>query len=273
MYRLVGFLILALFASAQHDGNFTSISDAFPPLTNFSAISNPSSRPGSQNLTYCCLLAVSTAFQVQNGSLVLRRPEFVDSNTTAKTFLDQTEEVGFTCTKKFDGDMRGSPRIRATYSWCEDNCSGGWGISKPGKLQQWAGPLLAFIIPCLVFSINIPRRRKFEVSNTLFKPTPQNHWRYLFTPIRAVVAVVIVSIDTLLWLCLCFAFAGPMVLSGIYEAFLDSRLLIFIADGLERGTVDKPLCTRLLYTILVGNLDFRLKEGSSLKIFQIETMH
>ncbi len=84
----------------------------------------------------------------------------------------------------------------------------------------------------------------------------------MLTPIRFIVAVFIVTLDYLIWMALCFAFAGPMILSGIYEAFLDSRILDFV---MREGNVglSKVMSTRLLYIILVGNLDFKWKSGKS----------
>lgn len=72
-------------------------------------------------------------------------------------------------------------------------------------------------------------------------------------------AATIVTADVLIWLALCFAFSGPMILSGVFEAFLDSRILDFV--GRETGTLDRIWSTRLLYIILVGNLDFDWNSG------------
>ena len=82
---------------------------------------------------------------------------------------------------------------------------------------------------------------------------------FMLAPVRFAVAIVIVTLDYLIWLALCFAFAGPMILSGVFEAFLDSRILDFV--GKEGRRLSKVMCTRLLYIILVGNLDFKWNTG------------
>ena len=84
----------------------------------------------------------------------------------------------------------------------------------------------------------------------------------MLTPIRVIVAALVVTLDVLIWLALCFGFSGPMILSGVCEAFLDSRILDFVAIEGKNG-LDKKMSTRLLYIILVGNLNFDWKIGKS----------
>jgi hypothetical protein len=160
----------------------------------------------------------------------------------------------FPCTATFDGSLSGAPEITSTYRWCKSNCNG-WQISQAKKLQQWIGPLVAFILPALVFCLNVPRRRNLDVSDQLFRPRPDDVLSFLLTPAKFLLAVVIVSIDTLIWLATCFAFAAPMILSGVYEAFWDHRILKFLDE--EGGKLPIETRARLLYIILVGNLDLR----------------
>jgi hypothetical protein len=67
-----------------------------------------------------------------------------------------------------------------------------------------------------------------------------------------------VSVDTLIWLALCFAFASPMILSGVYEAFWDHRVVRFLNDEGCKLTIE--MRAKLLYIILVGNLDLQGNE-------------
>lgn len=71
--------------------------------------------------------------------------------------------------------------------------------------------------------------------------------------IAASAAAVLVVLDAFTWLMTIFALSGPILLSAIYEAFLDSRLLNYVND--ERRWLTAAQRTRLLYIILVGNLD------------------
>ena len=56
-----------------------------------------------------------------------------------------------------------------------------------------------------------------------------------------------------------FALAGPILLSGIYEAFLDNRILQYIDDDCSDKISADRLSTaqraHLSYIVLVGNLD------------------
>lgn len=71
--------------------------------------------------------------------------------------------------------------------------------------------------------------------------------------VAALAAAVLVVLDTIAWLMTIFALSGPILLSAIYEAFLDSRLLEYVHD--ERSKLSVAQRARLLYIILVGNLD------------------
>src|SRR5437667_2298640 len=76
-------------------------------------------------------------------------------------------------------------------------------------------------------------------------------------PYIATIAATLVTIDTVAWLSICFALAGPMLLSGIYEAFMDSRILSYLAQKYEHGHLTVDMRARILYLVLVGNLDLK----------------
>lgn len=84
-----------------------------------------------------------------------------------------------------------------------------------------------------------------------------------------VVALPLVVLDLLIWLSICFAFATPMLISCLYEVFIDSRVLFYLKNrrGNDPLTLDKRAL--LLYVTLVGNLDLAL-EGSG-EYFATET--
>ncbi len=253
--------VLALYGSKEN-GNFTTLTDPFPELVNFSLAYPPPRHPnlGDMKLSYCCFTAFDNSLDIQNGSLVITRPEFFPPDTTPESILQGDQ---FPCTAVYNGNRTGAQVVRSSFQWCNSMCPG-WQISQSKKLQQWVGPMVAFILPSLVFCLSIPRRRKLEVSDSLFMPRLDNTWSFFMTPLRFLIATAIVSTDTLIWLCLCFAFAGPMILSGVFEAFLDSRILSFVRQGLMSGILDKKMATRLLYIILVGNLDFKWNSGKTL---------
>ena len=240
--------------------SYTKLSDAIPQLANFTLSSPSTYRPnlGGMNLTRCCLLAINSSFDVENGNLSLIDTSFLSPDTTPASFLLAAKNGQFPCGATFNGDLAGAPLVKASYPWCSTNCKG-WQISQAKKLQQWIGPMIAFILPCLVFCLSVPRRRKLEVSYRLFQSQQGSSWAFLVAPARFLVSVLIVMLDTLIWLSMCFAFAAPMILSGVYEAFWDHRVLGFL--NAEHKSVTIETRARLLHIILVGNLDLKGNES------------
>lgn len=62
-------------------------------------------------------------------------------------------------------------------------------------------------------------------------------------------------IDTIIWLSMCFAFAGPMLMSGLYEAYLDNLLLRFVRGQSKARKLTLDMRVRLMFVLLCGNLD------------------
>ena len=52
-----------------------------------------------------------------------------------------------------------------------------------------------------------------------------------------------------------FAISGPILVSGVYEAYLDNFLLEYVQNHMDTGGTNTAMHARVLYTILVGNLD------------------
>lgn len=77
---------------------------------------------------------------------------------------------------------------------------------------------------------------------------------------------MIVILDTMIWLSICFALAGPMILGGLYEALLDNRIVEFVHEKRRNGQLTVDMRCRLLMLVLIGNLDLSLDESS--KVFR-----
>ena len=96
-------------------------------------------------------------------------------------------------------------------------------------------------------------RRKIWIPERLFAVKFNQLTHSPLTPFIIIGAVIIVTIDTITWLLWIFALSGPILVSGVYEAFLDNILLDYVQNNFR--TLSTALRARLLYTILVGNLD------------------
>lgn len=75
------------------------------------------------------------------------------------------------------------------------------------------------------------------------------------TPFIALLAMLLVSIDTIVWLMTVFALAGPILVSGIYEASIDSRILAYLQEKIRNHQLSVFQRAQLMYVVLVGNLD------------------
>ena len=69
-------------------------------------------------------------------------------------------------------------------------------------------------------------------------------------------------LDAAIWLCMWFAFAGPMILSGLYEAMLDNRVLDFLREKIQNKKLTLDMRCRCLMLVLIGNLDLALESDS-----------
>ena len=146
-------------------------------------------------------------------------------------------------------------RVSITLGWCWTHCRG-WEISRTSESNQWVSPFLGFLIPSVVFCLAIPRRRKLHIPEGLFDvPLNEITSNIFHTPFIALTAAVLVTIDTMIWLMTIFALSGHILVSGIYEASLDQKILGFIQTKIENRRLSIAQRAQLLYTVLVGNLD------------------
>ena len=80
--------------------------------------------------------------------------------------------------------------------------------------------------------------------------------------------------DTVAWLSMCFAFASPMLLSGLYEAFLDNRIIGFLIEKQRNFRLTLDMKARLLFVILVGNLDLEPEpQDSDMELLVVLSNH
>ncbi|KAI0200264.1 hypothetical protein F4808DRAFT_173359 [Astrocystis sublimbata] len=239
-----------------------SIETFFPQLTGLTLIP-PTSRPatlGGQSYAHCCLLALNDSLVVSDGNLSYADTSFVDPRVSINDLLDSSQSNAFPCGAEYTGSDRGSPLISVTYTWCTQKCPG-WEISHISVLQQWVGPLVQFIIPCLAFCTNVPQTRKLAIPDVVFRAHPRTAIGLATYWIRLLGALVITLADTVVWLSICFAFAGPMLLSAVYEYALDRKVLEFLAPYKgRRPDVPMRLKAQLLLAVVCGNVRMAMRE-------------
>jgi hypothetical protein len=201
---------------------------------------------GGQNFGRCCRLAVNESLEISHGYLQFK-PDQTHLSGNVSTFL----QWDFPCGAKYNGTRNAPSQVWVTYTWCNNNCPG-WEIAKPERYSFWIQPLVAFIIPSIVFCLSIPRRRRIQVPGSFF-PRHGNSLSTAFVlPFKISASFIIVALDTILWLAIVLALAGPMLISGIYEAVLDLHVVTLLAKEKDLPVQDQA---QLLYTVLLGNLD------------------
>ncbi|CAK7241161.1 MAG: hypothetical protein STHCBS139747_002620 [Sporothrix thermara] len=251
--------------------NFTgkSLTDIFWQLDYVNTPTSYNPLRGGQNYTTCCLKAINDAVEVApDGHL-----QFVEQYQDWITFEEGQDQPldllynyslrnQFPCTAVYNGDARGAPVVKVNYTWLAKTCPG-WQISSKDNLNAWLQPLSSFLIPAIIFCMSIPRRRKLEVPPLLFSLDQGGVKSYFIAPFGAIFAGALVSVDTILWLCMCFAFAGPMIISGLYEAKLDNSVLVYLRHKIDEDRLTMAMRCRLLLVILIGNLDLNHEIGDS----------
>ncbi|KAF5980215.1 glycoside hydrolase family 3 [Fusarium coicis] len=114
-----------------------------------------------------------------------------------------------------------------TYIFCKSEC-GGWGVSSVENADQWAGPIVQFILPSVIFSMNIPRTFEFVSSQWLDILVLSNlrGWkRAVLSLLLTFPALFFVAADTIIWVMTIMCMAGPMMVAGLHEALLDFKIL------------------------------------------------
>lgn len=215
---------------------------------------------GGQNFTWCCIQAVVESLAVdENDNLVAaENPPIIDLNVT--DLLRAEDSNQFPCTARYDSDQPyGAPEINVPYAWLAGTCPG-WALSSGSNLNGWLQPLSGFLLPAVVFCLSVPRRRKIHVFREFFVADLAGIKSYIPAFVGAIGAMMIVTLDTIIWLSLCWGLSAPMILSGLYEALLDSRVVEFVREKMKSRNLTLDMRCRLLMLVLIGNLDLALED-------------
>lgn len=253
---------------------YSSVSELIPQLANLTAGTTGfiTGTAGGQNFTHCCLVAVNQSLTVTgpDGKLSLNTPAYFLPPVTIEE-LEHALSDGqtFPCGGSRGGHSDLAPVVRVPYDWCLSQC-GGWEISHIDRPQQWVGPLVQFILPSLALCLNIPRASKLAVPDMM---SQLHSWSVIWFAtywIRLLWAMLLTTFDAIFWLFICFAFAGPMLLSAMYEYVLDGKVLDFLNESEGRvkrdvQNISSRLKAQLLLAVAVGNL--RISTGRRLSMF------
>ncbi|KAI6091564.1 hypothetical protein F4821DRAFT_226394 [Hypoxylon rubiginosum] len=223
---------------------------------------------GGQNWTMCCALAVNASLVIDNETLYIR---------PGQTFFTGTIESleahpRFPCGATYNGSALNAPRQQfwIDYSWCQDRCPG-WPVTKASNFDKWLKPMISFTLPSLIFCLNIPRRRRLDLPARLFSDKSLDLSNLFLFALKVPFASLVVTLDIIIWTCVSFSVAGPMLTSGIYEAILDARVLSFLDSRSKENLPTVQQKAHTLLSILIGNLDINAWHSSELFVQDLPT--
>ena len=172
----------------------------------------------------------------------------------------------YKCGQQFDKGTPSAPEVFVNYTYCSTSCSG-WGVPEWSKPAQWAAPLVQFILPSLIFSMVIPRQQKIELgklASIKFDTAQQRTWiRWILQLLNLIIFAVkstlllplVFVVDNVVWMVMILSGAGPMLIGGLYEAVVDSRLIEYMrSQRHSRGGLSTQDKINLLTTLVSGNL-------------------
>lgn len=169
-----------------------------------------------------------------------------------------------TCGQQYSSSLPPAHPLYVNYTFCRSRCSG-IQLSKASNPSQWAASLVQFILPSVIFSMTIPRRKKIEF-DYLFEfqwAKGVTRWRgvndviQLLTSLFCFAVILIpVTIDSIMWIVGIIVGAGNMIVGGLYEAHLDYRIVKFVKEDMGVSVDEEELRRKreLLVTITSGNL-------------------
>ena len=242
---------LLLIRTVLATGPYHTLDDIFEHQLAALPAKPPPRRYDRADFGYACLLAINKSLQITDGNLEFR-PGQTHLRGNVETFL----RFQFPCTASYNGSEGDQPQVWVTYSWCH-NVSPGWRLthSSASSLGEWVNPLIGFIIPSIIFCLTVARRRRINVPKRLFPQTLDKFSEMVLLLYKVPLAALIVTIDTNIWLITIVTMAGPMLLSGIYEAVLDIRTLTFVRNRSRWNAMTVRSRAHLLLAALLGNLD------------------
>jgi hypothetical protein len=159
-------------------------------------------------------------------------------------FIDPPQNV--TCGQGYLDGLPPAPNAYVPYPFCAAHF-GGIDLAHFGEPSRWLAPIVQFILPSFIFSMNIPRGQMLLPAHIVRTVEAQaalrhNLWQTLIVSFWHLVLFLLVTIDSLLWVFLILAMAGPMMVSALHEAVLDHKIVraLYNPSHLTLNELDEP---------------------------------
>jgi hypothetical protein len=163
------------------------------------------------------------------------------------------------------------PNHYINYSYCSSKCSS-VGIFQPNAPNQWAAPIVQFILLSVISSLSIPRRKKIAYEYLFDWPvelieTPG--WRWINTYLQLArsllfftVILISVIIDAFLWIFTIIICAANMLVGALYEAHLDYRIVRYLDEmNANRDTSEETLDIMRELLVIVVSWNLMVEKG------------
>ena len=149
----------------------------------------------------------------------------------------------YTCGQKFSANIPPAPNLLVPLSWCRDHCWG-YALYTHKDINDWALPLVQFILPAVIFSMTIPRRLEADAP----------HLPLIWLPLSLILDAIILTLDTAAWVFTIMIGAAPFILSGLFEVIIDYRVTRYLSAESTLQRLDRKHTVQLLTAVLAGNL-------------------
>lgn len=158
----------------------------------------------------------------------------------------------YVCGQSYSPGEPPAADLKVNLSWCQGHC-GGYALYVQSETSNWAVPLVSFILPAVVFSTQIPRRLGL-------KPLPRYTGKrkmvvaVLLAVLFLLFDILIIIVDTTAWVFTIMIAAGPSILSGLVELWLDYKVTCRATDGQANRLLTPDERIEALTAVLTGNL-------------------
>ena len=154
----------------------------------------------------------------------------------------------YVCGQSYSPGEPPAPSLKVNVTWCKENCKG-YELYPLSETSDWAIPLVSFILPAVIFSTQIPRRLGL-------KPLPRyrGQRKMIVAVLFLLFDMLIIVLDTTGWVFAIMIGAGPSILSGVVELWLDYKVTCRATNGQADRMLSPEERIEAFTAVLAGNL-------------------
>lgn len=190
--------------------------------------------------------AIQTVHGVTNACCELA----VQENATIEVTNDTFNHV---CGQRYSPSKHPATDIRVNLTWCTEHCPA-YALYEPSDTSNWAVPLVSFILPAVIFSTQIPRSLGLKPLSRRASAAYKGRKRMWVAILFLLPDSLWMILDTTAWVFAIMIGAGPFMLSGLVELWLDYKVVCLATDGQADRKLPYEERAAAYTAILAGNL-------------------